>query len=309
MKNFILFSTATLFFTFLFCITFAQQEDILWSEDFEDYLVGSYPSPNWSHTGSGDIYVINTTSCSGEQSLRFHGNPGGNYESIPCRLLEASTLDGFVLEFCIYISSDHIQGVHPYTGGAGLKTECSWTTGQGVLIIDFWYDGTIGSRIGNLGMYDFDTWYDIRMDYYREDENNITLSYWINGEFKDSQSVQTSDFENDLAYFHGYSGDGTVLLDNIIIESLSTIIKEDSFHNTDISIYPNPFEQKSTIEFTNPAHSNYKLSVFNISGNKVFEMDNIKSDKIEFKRGNLPKGVYLIELKGEKVFRGKMVVR
>ncbi|MCD4698523.1 MAG: T9SS type A sorting domain-containing protein [Bacteroidales bacterium] len=72
---------------------------------------------------------------------------------------------------------------------------------------------------------------------------------------------------------------------------------------------PNPFSYKTTIKFTNPNHSNYKLLVFTISGNKVFEQDNIKSDKIEFERGNLTKGVYLVELKGEKVFRGKMMVR
>ncbi|MCD4697507.1 MAG: T9SS type A sorting domain-containing protein [Bacteroidales bacterium] len=76
-----------------------------------------------------------------------------------------------------------------------------------------------------------------------------------------------------------------------------------------LNIYPNPFSNKTTIKFSNPNHSNYKLSVFSISGNKVFEMDNIQSDKIEFKKGNLTKGVYLIELKGEKVFWGKMVVK
>ncbi|MBC8486942.1 MAG: T9SS type A sorting domain-containing protein [Bacteroidetes bacterium] len=80
-------------------------------------------------------------------------------------------------------------------------------------------------------------------------------------------------------------------------------------YGNEICIFPNPFSEKTTIKFTNPNHSDYKLSVFCISGNKVFEQDNIKSDKIEFKRGKLPKGVYLIELKGEKVFRSKIVVK
>jgi len=76
-----------------------------------------------------------------------------------------------------------------------------------------------------------------------------------------------------------------------------------------LNIFPNPFSNKTTIDFTNPNYSTYKLSIFNLSGNKVFEKYNIKSDKIEFERGYLPEGIYLIELKGEKVFRGKMVVR
>ena len=75
-----------------------------------------------------------------------------------------------------------------------------------------------------------------------------------------------------------------------------------------LNAYPNPFSTKTTINFPNPTHSNYKLSVFSISGNKVFELNNITSDNIELKRGNLPKGVYLVELKGEKVFRGKILI-
>ena len=75
-----------------------------------------------------------------------------------------------------------------------------------------------------------------------------------------------------------------------------------------IKVSPNPINTKATIEFPNPNHSKYILSVFSISGNKVFEMDNIKSDKIEFKRGNLLEGVYLVEIKGEKLFMEKIIV-
>jgi hypothetical protein len=82
-----------------------------------------------------------------------------------------------------------------------------------------------------------------------------------------------------------------------------------SEEDLDVKISPNPWSIKTTIEFTNPNNLNYTLSVFSISGNKVFEMDNITSDKIELERGNLPKGVYIIEFKGAKVFRGKIVVK
>ena len=98
----------------------------------------------------------------------------------------------------------------------------------------------------------------------------------------------------------------------IIKNNLVNDIPENKIHNGNnlaVSCFPNPFSNRTTINFHNPTHSNYKLSVFSISGNKVFEMYNIKSDKIEFEKGNLPQGIYLIELKGEKVFRGKMVVK
>ena len=65
-----------------------------------------------------------------------------------------------------------------------------------------------------------------------------------------------------------------------------------------INIYPNPFSVQTTIEFTNPSHSNYTLSIFNTSGCKVFEIQNILSNKINFERDGLQGGVYLVELRG-----------
>ncbi len=75
-----------------------------------------------------------------------------------------------------------------------------------------------------------------------------------------------------------------------------------------IIIYPNPFTDKTTIKFNNPNHLKYKLSVFSIAGNKVFERGHITTDKFEFEKGDLKPGVYLIELNGEKFFRGKIVI-
>jgi len=80
-------------------------------------------------------------------------------------------------------------------------------------------------------------------------------------------------------------------------------------YDSKIVISPNPFSYKTSINFYNPTQSNYTLTIFNQLGNQVFNQDNIKSNKIEFFRGKLPNGIYFVELKGEKVFRGKMVVK
>jgi hypothetical protein len=37
-------------------------------------------------------------------------------------------------------------------------------------------------------------------------------------------------------------------------------------------------------------------------------MDNIATDKIELKRGNLKSGIYIVELIGEKVFENMMII-
>ena len=38
-------------------------------------------------------------------------------------------------------------------------------------------------------------------------------------------------------------------------------------------------------------------------------MKNMRSDKIELEKGSLPAGIYIIELKGAKVYRNKIIIR
>ena len=120
-----------------------------------------------------------------------------------------------------------------------------------------------------------------------------------------ASDVNSNDFTNPVTYVIT-AEDGVTVQDWIVTIDIATGINENSIRN--VNIYPNPFYSKTIIEFINPNHSNYKLSVFSISGNKVFEMYNITSDKIELKKGNLPIGVYIVELKGEIVFKNKMII-
>ncbi len=133
-------------------------------------------------------------------------------------------------------------------------------------------------------------WVNSRQVTYTYDANNFTQS--ISMKAWNSTGTEITEGDSIYYYFHTVLG-----IDDLIVQE------------GNITVYPNPFESKTIIEFLNPEHTNYKLTIFSISGNKLFEMDNIESDKIEFERGNLPNGVYLIELEGEKVYRGKMVVK
>jgi len=118
--------------------------------------------------------------------------------------------------------------------------------------------------------------------------------------------VTANDFTNSVTYVVT-AEDGLTVQDWVVTVDIVTGIHENSIQN--INIYPNPFTNQTTIKFHNPNCSNYLLSVFNLKGRKVSELDNINSDKIDFERGNLPRGVYLVELSGEKVLRGKMILK
>ena len=74
-------------------------------------------------------------------------------------------------------------------------------------------------------------------------------------------------------------------------------------------IYPNPFTNKTIIEFPNSGHDSYKLMVVDISGRIVHIENNIMDSKVEFDRGNLPEGFYFIDLKGPEIYRGKILIK
>ena len=75
-----------------------------------------------------------------------------------------------------------------------------------------------------------------------------------------------------------------------------------------LSIYPNPFTHSTMIEFPNPDKEKFRMYITDLAGKVVRVEDNIYTDKLEITRENLPAGVYFVELKGDKIYRGKLVI-
>lgn len=76
-----------------------------------------------------------------------------------------------------------------------------------------------------------------------------------------------------------------------------------------LTIYPNPFKDRTLIEFSNPGKTSWRLIITDLAGKVVRTENNITSGEFELDRGNLVPGTYIIELRGEKVYRGKLVVQ
>jgi len=96
-------------------------------------------------------------------------------------------------------------------------------------------------------------------------------------------------------------------LSNLDDNRLQTFV-EDISPKGGLMIYPNPMSSYTTIQFQNPSNDKYQLSVMDLSGKIVYYRDNIFNDMFEFSQGNLSQGLYLIELKGSIVYRGKIVI-
>jgi len=147
--------------------------------------------------------------------------------------------------------------------------------------------------------------------YYSEHPDSVYIEWLRNTE--DTSAVFTGEYEKTY-YFYSIARDGVGYIESppdaydLALYVNLGIEANDLLNSNLIKIYPNPFSDRTTIEFNNPNQSSYDLSIFSITGNKVLKIENIKSNKVEIEKGNLLKGIYLVELKGEQVFNNKMII-
>jgi hypothetical protein len=115
-------------------------------------------------------------------------------------------------------------------------------------------------------------------------------------------------------YLGGYSGD--YCLPNIVNSfygecSLITGVESSAGLLSDnVIISPNPFHNSACIEFNNIINKPMHLSVFDSYGRLVRSIDNITTDKIIFKRQDLPCGIFFFQLRTDKIIirSGKFII-
>lgn len=76
-----------------------------------------------------------------------------------------------------------------------------------------------------------------------------------------------------------------------------------------LNLYPNPFTNTAIISFKNPEKYSYTLHFKDLSGKTIKMIKNITDEKTEITRDGLPAGLYLIELRGPNIFRGKIIIQ
>jgi photosystem II stability/assembly factor-like uncharacterized protein len=103
------------------------------------------------------------------------------------------------------------------------------------------------------------------------------------------------------------SGPYSHSMSNIEDNRFQTGIKELS-SSGDLAIYPNPSSGQTTVSFPNPEQKKFQLVVRDLSGKIVLAVANIVDDKVNFERGSLKPGFYSIEVVGNKIYQGKLVI-
>ncbi|MCF8370848.1 MAG: T9SS type A sorting domain-containing protein [Bacteroidales bacterium] len=76
----------------------------------------------------------------------------------------------------------------------------------------------------------------------------------------------------------------------------STINIEENRKKKRLSAYPNPFSTYTTIQLENSNYTNCKLSIYNSFGQLVRHKDHITSDQIVIEKGDLSRGLYILQV-------------
>jgi len=92
-------------------------------------------------------------------------------------------------------------------------------------------------------------------------------------------------------------------------DNIVSVSKDITATTDKLSIYPNPMETESRIEFSNENNNSYRLVVVDGSGRVVRIIENITNNNITINREQLKPGVHIINLEGEKIYKGKLLVK
>jgi MFS family permease len=196
----------------------AEPISVVWSDEFETYATGSFPTA-WTPNGNADDmsnnYVTTDVSSQGTKSLRLHGHIGGCWGALAFHPL--SVFPPFEVQVTVRNGSESLNGCHPERAYLYIRQGLSWRNPSRKLV-SFMGDGNIvGSEGTVLQTYSTLTWYTIKIRYERPSSTSVRLSYWINGVFKGEETLTAQAQEDQLTNLDLTVQEGTAWFDGVIV--------------------------------------------------------------------------------------------
>jgi hypothetical protein len=103
------------------------------------------------------------------------------------------------------------------------------------------------------------------------------------------------------------SGPYSHSMSNIEDNRFQTGINDPRFAGS-LTIFPNPFNELTILKFPNPENNLFRLRIIDLTGKILRNINGISGSDYVLERDNLQKGYYIIELSGDKLYRGRIVV-
>jgi len=188
-----------------------------WSDGFESYETGSFPSANWvpdaNALDTANNYVDATKAYSGSKSLRLYGDVGGCWAAATYRPLNINP--PYYIEVKVNNGSENLSGCHPSRAFIMLREGTSWTN-PGRPLVTFNGNGKIETFDGMvLGNYSSGVWYSVKVKYEILSSFKVRVSYWINDSFKGYEDFDAIQEETNLTNLDLTAAEGTVWFDDL----------------------------------------------------------------------------------------------
>ncbi|WNJ20967.1 T9SS type A sorting domain-containing protein [Pontibacter sp. G13] len=75
-----------------------------------------------------------------------------------------------------------------------------------------------------------------------------------------------------------------------------------------VNLWPNPMKTHARISFSNPQKATFEFILYDINGQIVQKISDIRKSEIDISRESLPSGIYLYELHGAFSYYGKLII-
>lgn len=241
-----------------------------------DFKIIEDAMPAMTYTGSGprDIDAVNEGS-----NLNIHQN---ETSGIAARVRNPSNDRSIIFDL-------------PTTGYKDITfTYAVMRTNNGQLqnILSYSVDGTnfVQTHLNT-------TTFDIETDF-----NLIHLDFTEIEAVNDNQNFKIKiDFQGNTT---GTSGNNR--FDNITLKGVNTTLSSDSFSQTEIQIFPNPFDEQLTIlssEFIQ------QIKVYDMLGKQVYDKSNVNNNQTALSLNHLSNGVYIIKIVAENNIKTQKIIK
>ncbi|NTW32705.1 MAG: T9SS type A sorting domain-containing protein [Bacteroidetes bacterium] len=128
--------------------------------------------------------------------------------------------------------------------------------------------------------------------------------------FSFSTQIQSSiDFSGELCVWTSMNFDFDLNNDTACINVIIYNDISEYGHQGTINVYPNPFDDKTIIEFTNTDNSGYDIFIYDLLGRVTKSELGITGNKYTLDKGNLIPGIYTLELRGKNLYRKKIIIK
>jgi len=190
---------------------------LVWSDDFETYSAGSWPSPNWINSGNDSGYVDNVIYYSGTKSLKLYGIVGVYWATLAHRQL--ATGAPWTLECYVRNGTEPIPETgHQSRARIEIHKNATWTSpARGLLY--FHKDGYIYAGENDLPLmpYQTATWYKVKIKYEYPVDGQVRITYWINDVQVGQYIFSPKDEEANLSYLSLSAQAGSAWYDDVRI--------------------------------------------------------------------------------------------